>query len=102
MKRILSKPVEIRFKKKGMREGHDYYIARKGEACLTSGMGELCLQENENFSWNLYIEERGNKNVIAVCPGPLNAIRFFYYYLIGGTGPFEYREEWERDTGLEF
>ena len=89
-------------RKEGMREGHDYHIARKGGACLTSGMGEYCLQENDDNLWTLYSEERGNKNVTATSLDSHDAIKFFYYCLMNDFGPFKYREEWERDTGLQF
>lgn len=89
--------------KKGKREGHDYYIALKGKLCRTSGMAELCLQENEDNSWTIYFEERGNKSAVATLySGSSDAVDFFFHLVTSGPGPFDYREEWERDTGLQF
>lgn len=89
-------------RKKGKREGHDYHIARKGKACRPVGFCEFCLQENEDNSWTVYLKERDKECIEGVFGSSRCAIKFFYWRLISDPGPWGYREEWERDTGLQF
>ncbi|MFZ1743955.1 MAG: hypothetical protein WAT93_13950 [Pontixanthobacter sp.] len=61
----------------------------------------VCLFRQQD-RWMVYYTERGTWNELGSFPNCYEASRFFWTVLCSSTSPYDYREAWEKDTGLVF
>ncbi len=83
-------------------EGQDYYIFRKDEEVIINDIEGSYIKENDDNSWSVYEHERGKDELIVTFPFIRDILEYFYMDFLSNCSISDYREEWEKETGLQF
>lgn len=94
--------VEYALKKHGYLRD-EYVLSYDEVATLPAGHAEAGVGlARYQGKWAVYIYDRANRNQIAMHDTIYSAITDFYWRCINTPTQYDYRTEWEKETGLEF
>lgn len=85
--------------KRGVSE-HSYFIGREGEE--RSQTDRLCLLRAEDNHWTVLYTERGSISQSVTHSDIGEAVVDFFWKLTRKDTPWDYRAEWESETGKLF
>lgn len=85
-----------------LKENYNINIFNKNEEVFISDIEGRYIKKNEDNSYSIYEYEREKDNLVGTCPSLKTIIEYLYYNSLCQYSMYDYREEWEKETGLQF
>ena len=85
-----------------LKENYNINVFKKNEEVFISDIEGMYIKKNEDNSYSIYEYEREKDNLIGTCSSLKGIAEYLDYNALCQYSFYDYREEWEKETGLQF